>query len=74
MTTELLTSIEQVIKLNKWDKYSYAYALDHMRMHMNYSGSMSIYKKQDLVDMFFAEIKKPGQFDKIKSFTCFKSL
>ena len=64
-------ALELAIKAQKWDRGSYEYALNAMLPYRCFSDS-SIYKKADLIELFYATI--PTKWDSIKGFTTFRSL
>lgn len=63
--------IEAAIKSQKWDRSSYEYALNAMLPYRYFSDS-SIYKKADLIELFYKTIET--KWDKIKDFTTFKNI
>lgn len=66
--TTSIDNIKAAIKAQKWDKYSYVYALNAMKPHSFYDR----YKKQYLIDLFFEEIE--SKFRCIAHFTTFKDV
>lgn len=76
METQVINieTVKTAVKAQKWDKYSYAYALDHIYPHSLYAHSLDIYKKVELVEKFYTAIQDPAKFARVKSFTTFRNL
>jgi hypothetical protein len=64
--------IKQAIKAQKWDKFSYEYAIKHMNAHYMSHGYMG--KKADVIERFYNDIQEPKKWNCIKDFTTFKNI
>lgn len=71
LTPEQIAEVQAIIKSDKWDKASYAYAVAALTSNA-YLCMMSWYTKKELVEMFNKYL--PIKFNSIKSYTCFKNL
>lgn len=70
MTLEQVQKIKDAIKAQKWDKYSYVYAINAMLPY--YWGDGEGRYKADVIDYFYELIET--KFNNIKGFTTFKNL
>lgn len=65
--------VAKAIKLQKWDRSSYEYALNYMLPYRYFSDSQ-MYKKSDLIELFYKSIQDEDKWNKIKNFTTFRNL
>lgn len=65
------SEIEEAIKIAKWDRGSYEYALNAMIPHRFFNDS-SIYKKSEIIEIFYKAIET--KWNLISGFTTFKNL
>jgi hypothetical protein len=66
--------LERAIKGQKWDKYSYSYAINAMQPGHPAGMFITAYTLKEIKDIFFSLAHDPTMFDKIHSFTTFKNL
>lgn len=64
--------IKQAIKAQKWDKFSYEYAIKHMNTSYLQHGHMG--KKAEVIERFYADIQEPKKWARISNFTTFKNI
>jgi hypothetical protein len=70
-----IEKIKQAIKAQKWDKASYAYAIDGMNPWIfPISGMYSLTLKKELIERFYKDIQDAEKWARIKDYTTFRNL
>jgi hypothetical protein len=64
--------VKEAIKAEKWDKFSYEYAIKRMNAYYLPHGHMG--KKAEVIERFYKDIQNPEKWARIKDFTTFKNI